>query len=327
VATVAEDDSINLMQKHTRVRTQGERIIAAAANHGSDTICVDVTAGNVAPMSGSFTAMSSQQAVVVAAGAIAESKGSFCVPKQELLLLQRTLGLHTAEEFEAAIGKKDPETTIEPVEPKPSIPTTTTDVANKKVSVEQCPEVLALLQTMDATVSKKKEKTDATGRRRRGAAPEEPKLTDDQKKVCTCRSFLPEAVHTFATLAKKEEEELTALAKKEEEELTGDLLQTLDGTVSKKGEDPVGTENYALFSFCYKLKVDHDWANAAAILKSDDAVTLFESVNMTNEACTEHWAIEGACGDFLKYSHDNIPAEDKEAIDTAVVTIVEEAAR
>merc|ERR1711865_1010922 len=165
VATVAEDDSINLMQKHTRVRTQGERIIAAAANHGSDTICIDVTAGNVAPMSGSFTAMSSQQAVVVAAGAIAESKGSFCVPKQELLLLQRTLGLHTAEEFEAAIGKKDPETTIEP---------------------------------------------------------EEPKLTDDQKKVCTCRSFLPEAVHTFATLAKtkKAEEELTALAKLKEEELT-----------------------------------------------------------------------------------------------------------
>jgi len=300
MTAVAEDDSISLMQKQTRVRTQGERIIAAVANHGGNTICVDVTAGNVAPMSGSFTAMSSQQAVVVAAGAIAESKGSFCVPKQELLLLQRTLGLHTAEEFEAAIGKKDPE--IPETPENPILVNPNADPADKKVWVEQCPKVSALLQTVDATVSKKKEVA-------------APKLTDDQKQVCSCRSFVHESVHHVVEKTQKEE-----------------LLQMLDGTVSKKGGDTdlVATENYALYSFCTQASLRNTgWDSVAALLNTDDAMSAYKTLGITGgwAACDKHWAIAGACGEQL-VTHEELeefkllPTEDRDAVNTAVSKIL-----
>merc|ERR1719424_1648358 len=103
----------------------------------------------------------SQQAVEVAAGSVAPQAGSFCVPKQDVLLMQRTLGLNTARDFEAALGKKKDEL-------KTTTTTTTTtttmnfEKANfsenlgKKVMVQECPaEKVALLQAVDATIARK----------------------------------------------------------------------------------------------------------------------------------------------------------------------------
>jgi len=179
---VAADDVTSLLQLSAGVRqSQGQRILAAVAEEGKDTICVEAVAGDVAPVMGSFTARVSQQMVMVAAGSVAGEAGSFCVAKQDVLLMQRTFGLNTARDFEAALGSK-----------KAAAATTTTTTTvdfddfdfagdlNKTVvvNVGACPKVEAgLVQTMDASVQQK-------------SAKKELELNADQLRVCACRNFL-----------------------------------------------------------------------------------------------------------------------------------------
>jgi len=92
---------------HRHEQSVGHRILAAVANASGDTICVEATVGDIAPVPGSFTATTGQQAVEVAAGTVADENGSFCVAKATVLLLQRTHSLHTANDIESALTTKD----------------------------------------------------------------------------------------------------------------------------------------------------------------------------------------------------------------------------
>jgi len=180
VAMVVANDVSSLLQLSAGVRqSQAQHILAAIAEQGKDTICVQAAAGDVAPVTGSFTASMSQQAVVVAAGSVAGEAGSFCASKQDVLLIQRTFGLNTARDIEAAVGSKHNKATT----------TTTTTVMNwetfdfegnltKVVTVKagECSNVQAgLVQTVESSVSDKQM---------------EKKLDADQLRVCGCRNYL-----------------------------------------------------------------------------------------------------------------------------------------
>jgi len=218
IASAAHDESsdesslLQLASNFQSADSMGHRIFVAVAN-GKDTVCVSAARGDSAPVSGSFTAKMSQQAVEVPAGSVAEEEGSFCVPKQDVLLLQRTLGLNSARDFDAALGTKGekvrtpkPPTScsvkcrygncqctgsfIEPcsklscVKAEDSMVVTLPNATNwatfdwygrnRKVVVEHCPDV-ALMQTMDATVTNKGKAT---------------LLDADQKRVCACKNFM-----------------------------------------------------------------------------------------------------------------------------------------
>jgi len=197
VAIALGDDSAGLVQLSSGVHhSQGQRILAAVATEGS-TICVEAAAGDVAPVAGSYIAKMSQQAVEVAAGSVAPQAGSFCVPKQDVLLMQRTLGLNTARDFEAALSKKKDESK--------TTTTTTTNFENanfaenlgKKVMVQECPaEKVALLQAVDATVARK------GGDSALGA---------DERRVCECRSFLKRSAAKIGPLSLEDIQKLLAL--------------------------------------------------------------------------------------------------------------------
>jgi len=189
----AGDDSTALLQTFSHEQSVGNRILTAVANGSGDTICVEASVGDIAPVPGSFTATTGQQAVEVAAGSVAEENGSFCVAKATVLLLQRTHSLHSANDIESALTTKDTTT---------ATPTTTTSTlaagvppnaqnfgafdfagdTQKKVMVKQCPDKsrLRLTQTMEATVSKK------------GNPPTT--LEADQMRVCACRDFLKDGL-------------------------------------------------------------------------------------------------------------------------------------
>jgi len=187
MAIAAGDDSTSLLQVFAAVRqhSQGQRILTAVAQEGS-TICVEAAADDVAPIAGSFIALSSQQAVEVAAGSVAEQAGSFCVPKQDVLLMQRTFGLNTARDFEAALGAKKQE--------KQTTTTTTMDFEKRDWiggasswwrGTLTCPgENAELLQTMDATVAHKRDKQREAAEMREA----------EEIRVCECRSFLKSSV-------------------------------------------------------------------------------------------------------------------------------------
>jgi len=185
MAIARADDFISMLQVSSVQRSKGQRILDAMAEDGQDTICVHVTAGDVAPVRGSFSAQKSQQAVEVPAGSIAGEGGSFCVPKQNVLLLQRTLGLATARDLDAVLGKKkgDQPNAKETVN-KDNF--ATWDFvgdyhkkdgldANKQCQSTPTPTPTSLLQTMDATVTQKK------------------KNTPDEDRMCECRRHLKEA--------------------------------------------------------------------------------------------------------------------------------------
>jgi len=123
---VADDDVTSLLQLSAGVRmSKGQSILAAVAK-GDDTICVQAAAGDVAPVTGSFTARMGQQAVMVAAGSVAREAGTFCAAKQDVLLIQRTFGLNTARDFEVALGSKKNEATT----------TTTTTTTTTPMDIE-----------------------------------------------------------------------------------------------------------------------------------------------------------------------------------------------
>jgi hypothetical protein len=90
MAMVSADDLASLLQM---------------SKQSEDAICVQVAAGDVAPVSGSFTA-TGQAAVVVAAGSVASETGSFCYAKQDALLMQRTIDSNTDHGLEAAVALK-----------------------------------------------------------------------------------------------------------------------------------------------------------------------------------------------------------------------------
>jgi len=105
IPVMAADDLAALMQ-------------SKVSKHGEDTICMQATTGEVAPVAGSFTAVG-QQPVVVAAGSVASESGTFCYAKQDALLIQRTFGSHSTGDLEqAALNKGDTTTTTTTVKPE-----------------------------------------------------------------------------------------------------------------------------------------------------------------------------------------------------------------
>merc|ERR1719424_672074 len=166
----------------------------------------------------------SQQAVPVAVGDVATVAGTFCVPKQDLLLLQRTFGLNTASDFEAALGKKKEE--------RQTTTTTTMDFENanfaenpeKEVMVQQCPaEKAALLQGMDATVARK------------GG---DSALQADERRVCECRSFLKSSAAKIGPMSIEDIQKLLAPKAAPPTQL---LQRNLDAALASKKQETTTT--------------------------------------------------------------------------------------
>jgi hypothetical protein len=284
MAMVAADDETSLLQMFAGVRkSQGQRILAAVTEEGNDTICVQAAAGDVAPVTGSFTARMSQQAMVVAAGSVAGEAGSFCVAKQDVLLIQRTFGLNTARDFEAALGSKNNKATTT---------TTTMDHATfdfagnltKKVSVKagECPSVEAgLVQTVEASVSDKKQE------------PVEKKLDADQLRVCGCRNFLMSTVEARPIV------DMTLLKDiLHERGIQAGAAPACPSCVSAR----TGGEA-SLTRTCTDWSAAASWTVIAKTLNepSGHVQGPFKAYNITGgwQHCDKSWVVQGACSDYL----------------------------
>jgi len=300
IAMVAADDVTSLLQLSAGVRqSQGQRILAAVADEGKDTICVEAAAGDVAPVIGSFTARVSQQTAMVAAGSVAGEAGSFCVAKQDVLLMQRTFGLNTARDFEAALGSK-----------KAAVATTTTTTTvdfdnfdfagdlNKTVvvKVDACPKVEAgLVQTMDASVQQKSAKKE---------------LNADQLRVCACRNFLksnveqafsvPEIKELFKGMQNQAEIRARSSG-------TGLLQRNFDTVLAaKKPKDTTTTTTTepvaaaAIVAACTGASSMGNWTSVAQLLNNPDVTSLAHAANITGgwSHCDQSWVVQGACGVF-----------------------------
>jgi len=310
-AVAVEDDVTALLQVSAGVRHQvskGQLILAAVSKDSSkDTICVKAAAGDVAPITGSFTAKMSQQAVEVVVGSVAQEAGSFCVPTQDVLLLQRTLGLATAQDFEAALGRKGEEatttttTTLEYVRYNSSDPNAaawvfTGDFPENGFSfMYQCPSAASLLQTMDATVSKKKKAT----------AP----LSTNQQRVCSCRKSLEEMSNGLWNYTGTDEgvAKFTTLV-----DGYSSLLQSLDGALSKKGEEARSPKQKQMLAFkhvtCHQAADKNttvSWEDVAKGLNGQWIVDVKGEAKIDDEKadmshCDKDWVLEFACDEILK---------------------------
>jgi len=367
-AVAVEDDVTALLQVSAGVRHQvskGQLILAAVSKDSSkETICVKAAAGDVAPITGSFTAKMSQQAVEVAVGSVAQEAGSFCVPTQDVLLLQRTLGLATAQDFEAALGRKG-ETAATTTTPAEKSAATTTKPAEKYVrytsddilddwdfeedaptglaAVEQCPSAATLLQTMDATVSKKKETTKAAPETTT-AAPEPTALTNDQKRVCSCRASLEAMSDGMWTYMATTDGQTTIKNLMDNTLIQTNLLQSLDGALSKKKGDESTTtttmatapeltpeltlEQKQMLAFkhvtCHAVKDNNNaisWADVARGLNKKVVVDFQASAKLEDDAdlthCDRGWVLKGACSEILK-EPDMMNDVDAAVIDTVI---------
>jgi len=339
VAIALGDDSAGLVQLSSGVHhSQGQRLLAAVATEGS-TVCVEAAAGDVAPLAGSYTAKMSQQAVEVAAGSVAPQAGSFCVPKQDVLLMQRTLGLNTARDFEAALGKKKDES-------KTTTTTTTMNFENanfsenlgKKVMVQECPaEKVALLQAVDATVARK------GGDSALGA---------DERRVCECRSFLKSSAAKIGPLSLEDMKKLlelkaapptqllqrnfdAALVTKNPEEAPTTAAPTTatpttaapttaaPTTAAPTNATPTTTamtseqidqrmmigctaasqfpvKDLGNYSMADQVQLP-SWAVVAKLLNDPVVASMFKAANITEgwQHCDQSWVVHGACGKFL----------------------------
>jgi len=337
MASVAAEDVTSLLQLSAGLRqSQGQRIVSAIAEEGTETICVPAAVGDIAPVTGSFTAIGSQQVVVVEAGSVANEAGSFCVAKQDVLLIQRTLGLNTARDFEVALGSKS----------RPATTTTTTAITdwddfdfvgdltkNPTVKWDGCPNVEAgLVQTVDASVSDKQRKKKA----------DKNKLDADQLQVCGCRNFLKSTVNTpnFVETLQQKQAELeaaegeggegeganpnllqrnfdTALASKKKKKAK--TTTTTTTTIDHKLTDEFAALAQACTTVAVKLGPGH-WTTAAKEINNPLYRDLFESFNITGgwQHCDRSWKVQGACHDFV------LPNTD-EVVDEVADEVVDEA--
>jgi len=108
---VCDSDDVSLMQVGLRhkqstvsaLERAAQAIRSAAAD--AETICVHAEPGEVAPVEGIFT-MADEQGSSVQEGFVAPRSGTFCVPKETMLLVQRTHGFVDATAMEAALTGK-----------------------------------------------------------------------------------------------------------------------------------------------------------------------------------------------------------------------------
>jgi len=328
-AVAVEDDVTALLQVSAGVRHQvskGQLILAAVSKDSSkETICVKAAAGDVAPITGSFTAKMSQQAVEVAVGSVAQEAGSFCVPTQDVLLLQRTLGLATAQDFEAALGRKGETAATATTTTKKYVRYTKAnegkwdfgeDAPTDLAAVEQCPSAASLLQTMDATVSKKKE-----------AAP----LTNDQKRVCSCRKALEEMSEGLWNYTGTD-----AGAAQFTELVNGhSLLQSLDGALSKKGEEGRTPKQKQMLAFkhvtCHQATDTNTatWESVAKGLNNEWLGVVKTQAKIGDKKadvthCDQGWVLKSACSEILK-EPDMLKDLDKDS--QATIKIINAAAK
>jgi len=278
----------------------------------------------------------SQQAVVVAAGSVAGEAGSFCVAKQDVLLIQRTFGLNTARDFEAALGSKSNQAT-----------TTTTTVGysdfdfagnvSKEVTVMagECPPAQSgLVQTVEESVSDKQQE------------PVKPTLNADQLRVCGCRNFLKRTVvNAQTTLSVDQLESMlgdlaaTAAAAVAAEPKAAVLLQRNFDTVLASKNAPISTtstttsttidrslttEFAPLVEACTLASAfPGSWTMVAKEVNNPDYVPLFNSFNITGgwEHCDKSWVVQGACTGFVTVATTAAPTEPVAAAPTEPATV------
>jgi len=246
-------------------------------------------------------------------GSVAQEAGSFCVPTQDVLLLQRTLGLATAQDFESALGQKGETaaTTTTTTElyvrfnsSSPQLNSKSAfenwdfhgsadeaDFRTPEFAVKECPSAgTGLLQTMDAAVSKK-----------------DSALTNGQLRVCACRSSLnaiSERMWNFLD---------TPAGKESFKDLT--LLQSLDGALSKKD---LSAEQKEILAFkhvtCHGAK-QGDFTSGNGTRDSWEVVARglnnpawkefreeakLDGVDTDPTHCDKYWVVRGACSEILK---------------------------
>jgi len=109
-ATASENEGSSLLQlnHNSESESAGTRIWEASrkTRAGQD-VCLPVTSGQRAPIAGTFKV--GDQVLNVQPGDLAKRAGVFCVPKNTVAMLQRSLGLETAKHMDKALLKKDEE--------------------------------------------------------------------------------------------------------------------------------------------------------------------------------------------------------------------------
>merc|ERR1719287_98918 len=283
---------------HRHEQSVGNRILTAVANGSGDTICVEAAVGDIAPVPGSFTATTSQQAVEVAAGTAAVEKGSFCVAKATVLLLQRTHSLYTADDIESALTTKDSTTATTTT----TLATSAAEVspnaenfatfdfagdAQKKVRVKQCPDKSSTLtQMMEVTVSKKGN------------------LDADQVRVCACRNFLKDNLQHINGFMNP----VLAIG------ILVPGMTVTDHTVPKVADFGM---------VCKAAAARNNWTDVVKLMNDPkDIVPRFKAANITGqEHCAKSWIIKGACAEVVNVKETSLlqhklSTEDK--IDAAI---------
>jgi hypothetical protein len=345
VAIASGDDSAGLVQLSTGVtHSQGQRILAAIAKEDS-TICVEAAAGDVAPVAGSYIAKMDQQAIEVAVGEVAPQAGSFCASKQDVLLMQRTHGLHTARDFEAALGKK-------------TTTTTTTAFANANFNenpdevnmVKHCPaDNFAPAAPLDAAAAAKQRQLDrmpwASGCASSPACRERIRIAQAKdRRVCLCRKFLKSTADKIGPMSSENILKLVApdppqllqrnfdaalASKKQEETATTSTTSTTMTTTTILTSEEMDERMVIGCQTASQIPVNEfgayglfdqaplpSWAMAAKLL-NDPAITstLFKKHNITEgwQHCDQSWVVHGACGKFLNATADKATANKTSA--------------
>lgn len=115
VATATDAEASSLLQLNHFAESDGARIWEATrkTRDGQD-VCVSVNRGQRAPIAGTFKA--GNEVLDVHPGEIAPRAGVFCVPKNTIALLQRSLGLNSAKHVDRALTAKEEKTCQEQID-------------------------------------------------------------------------------------------------------------------------------------------------------------------------------------------------------------------
>jgi len=115
LATANENEGSSLLQLNHNSESDGARIWEASrkARAGQD-VCLSVHPGQRAPIAGVFKAGNHE--LDVQPGDVAKRAGVFCVPKNTVALLQRSLGLDSAKHMDRALMAKNEPTCEEEIE-------------------------------------------------------------------------------------------------------------------------------------------------------------------------------------------------------------------
>jgi len=114
-ATASDAEASSLLQLNHFAESDGARIWEATrkTREGQD-VCLSVSRGQRAPIAGTFKV--GDEVSDVHPGEVAPRAGVFCVPKNTIALLQRSLGLSSAKQMDRVLTAKEEKTCQEQID-------------------------------------------------------------------------------------------------------------------------------------------------------------------------------------------------------------------